>query len=268
MGKIGDQFEELVGVIARLRDPNGGCPWDLKQTHQSLKPYLIEEAFEAIEAVDKGPKELADELGDVLLQVVLHAQVAADSKTFQVGDVVQNLTDKMIRRHPHVFSANSEAAKNVRTAEDVLKNWESIKAEERREPEKKTTSSSLDGLPKMLPALARAHVLGERANRVGFDWTSAPDVAAKVREEVAEFIAEVEKNPNSPEVREELGDLFFVLAQVGRKLEINAEHALTTANKKFERRFKTMEQLSPEPLSKLTPAEQEALWQEAKRQEK
>lgn len=247
-------FAELLAIVKKLRDPQGGCPWDLEQTHASLKPYVIEEAFEVVDAIDEGPQKLREELGDLLLQVVLHAQIASESHSFAIADVVQGISKKLVDRHPHVFGE-----KKVSGSGEVLKNWEKIKQEERKGKE-----SVIDGVPRAMPSLLRAVRLGEKAARVGFDWAEANDVVAKVKEEVAEF-CEASKESSKEHLTEEFGDLLFVLSQWARKLGINAEDALRVTNDKFTKRFKHMEANAGKPLSDLSTQELERLWEQAKR---
>lgn len=261
MSKSGELFEELVRIVARLRDPNGGCPWDLEQTHTSLKPYLIEEAYEVIDAIDSDPqqrdKKLREELGDVLLQVVLHAQVASDSKAFTIDDVVKILSEKLVHRHPHVFGE-----KTAKTAEEAVKNWEGVKSKDRGKK-----GSMLDGLPQSLPSLLRSHRIGEKVARVGFEWADAPAVALKVKEEFDEFLLELQRDPKSRLCEEELGDLLFTMAQLARKLGYNAEETLRAANDKFTRRFQAVEAAASKPLEELNFTELHEIWDKVKESE-
>ncbi len=256
MSKAGETFEKLVSVIAKLRDPNGGCPWDLEQTHESLKPYLIEECYEMLEAIDKGPSTLREELGDVLLQVVLHAQVAKDNNTFTIDQVIETLTAKLIKRHPHVFGDTA-----VSSTKEVLENWEQIK-----KGEKSGKEGVLDSVPKQLPSLLRAQRMGEKAARVGFDWPDSRSVIDKIKEEIGEF------EKASPNQRlEEFGDLLFALAQYARKLGLDSEIGLAQACDKFKRRFDAMEEYAKKKtggdLKALSLKEQEQLWTEIKARE-
>lgn len=255
-----DAFTAFIEVIKKLRDPNGGCPWDLKQTHDSLKPYLVEECYEVLEAIELGDDaELCKELGDVLLQSVLHAQVAADRGAFTIADVVQTVHNKMVRRHPHVFGDVT-----VSGAEDVLKNWEAIKQSENGGTTKEASRSAIGGIPKALPALIRAERLGEKAGQVDFDWPSIDSVWEKVNEEIQELSAELGEANNTQRITEEFGDLLFALCQLGRKLEIHPEDALRAACEKFTQRFEAMEASSKKSLRDLSLEELEALWQKAK----
>ena len=254
----GDAFTKLVDIMARLRAP-GGCPWDREQTHASIKPYLIEEAYEVAEAIEDGDfAELRKELGDLLLQVVFHAQMAAEAGHFDAADVVAAINDKMVRRHPHVF-----ADVEVADADEVLRNWAAIKAEERQGDD---DTSALAGVPRGLPALARAHRLGDKAAHTGFDWSDAAGVLDKVDEELAELRAAVAAGATA-EVEAELGDVLQALASLGRHLGLHAEEALQRANDRFARRFRRLEALAGErglDLPQQDAAALEALWQEAK----
>lgn len=225
-------FEELVGVIATLRSENG-CPWDREQTHETLKSTLIEETYETLEAIDTGdPKKLKEELGDLLLNVMLQAQIAAEHKDFDIYAVIETLTEKLIRRHPHVFGDV-----NVEDSNEVLKNWEEIK---RQESGYEDRTSVLDGIPDALPTLLRAQKIQNRAARVGFDWDKLTDVIAKVDEELQEVKASI--NAEKPEeISMELGDLLFAIVNLCRFMEIQAEETLRQANRKFITRFKWME---------------------------
>jgi MazG family protein len=261
MNTAGALFEELLKIVAKLRDPNGGCPWDLKQTHQSLKPYLIEESYEVLDAIDEleglpaaSASKLPEELGDVLLQVALHSQVAKDSGTFSIDDIIKKLNEKLVFRHPHVFG-DAEA----KDADAAVKNWERMKAQNRA-----PSGSLLEGIPKGLPSLLRAHRIGEKVARVGFDWNDTAEVKAKVVEELKEFLETFEPGQKPEAMADELGDLFFSLAQLTRKLGLNAEDVLNGANAKFSKRFKAMEQETQHGLDKLSRPQLEALWQKVK----
>jgi tetrapyrrole methylase family protein / MazG family protein len=250
-----EAFQKFVDVIAKLRDPNGGCPWDLEQTHQSLKPYVIEETYEVIDAIDLGPDKLKEELGDLLLQVVLHSQIASDNKTFSIADVIEIVTNKMIKRHPHVFGDKSFA-----TSEQVLRNWEQIKSKE-LEPNK----SILDGVPNSMPALLRSQRVGEKAARVGFEWPTLEGVRDKVFEEMQEFLEVcTNKDSNREKLEDEFGDILFALTQLSRRLKFNAEDLLSRSCNKFIRRFKAMEKKASGDLSKLNIDELDKLWEEVK----
>lgn len=229
------EFEKVVKIIEKLRDPNGGCPWDLKQTHQSLARYLIEEAYEFHHAtLNNDKKELEDEIGDVLLQVILHCTIGQESGDFNLESVSKNLGEKMIRRHPHVF--NNDNNEKISESE-VKKNWEKIKAKERK-------SSHMKDLGH-LPSLLAAHKIGEKTQRVGFDWGNPQEVVEVVQEELQEFLDEIPEDPTklTEHMREEYGDLLFSMAQLGRHLGMNAEEELHSANKKFIRRYNQMRDL-------------------------
>lgn len=250
----------LLEIMRRLRDPVGGCPWDLEQTFATIAPYTVEEAYEVADAIERGNlNDLRDELGDLLFQTVFHAQMAKEKGEFDFADVAQAICDKMLRRHPHVFG---EA--DGRSAAEQTDAWEVIKAQERASKGK--ADSLLDDIPASLPAMTRAVKLTKRAARVGFDWPNTTEVLAKLREELAELEVEIDA-ADQAKAREELGDLLFVIANLARKLDIEPEDALRSANSKFIRRFNYIEQSlarqgrTPEQ-SDL--AEMDDLWNEAK----
>jgi tetrapyrrole methylase family protein/MazG family protein/ATP diphosphatase len=252
----------LLEIMARLRSPDGGCPWDIEQTFATVAPYTIEEAYEVAEAIAHGDMgELKDELGDLLLQVVFHARMAEEEGQFDFAAVAQAICDKMIRRHPHVFG--EEQVENV--AHQTLR-WEAIKAAERTGKGQASPAGALDGVPLALPALTRAAKLTKRAARVGFDWPDCSDVLAKLREELGELEVEIAAG-DAAKAREELGDLLFVCANLARKLDVEPEEALRGANAKFVRRFGHIEARLAE--QGRTPEasdlqEMDALWDEAK----
>jgi MazG family protein len=265
------KFQDLVNLVGRLRDPQTGCPWDREQTPDTLKPFLIEESYEVIEAIESGDlNELRNELGDLLLQVVFHAQIATENKQFDIEDVIQAIHSKMVRRHPHVFGGQ-----DVSGTEDVLRNWEAIKAAERKakgKAEPELSPSILDGVSKRIPALLEANQLTERAARVGFDWPNLDGVVDKLNEEVAEMKNAVAIEPdNKDELENEVGDLLFAAVNIARWLNVDPEAALRRCNRKFRRRFRHIEeQLDKQGLS---PAESnleqmEEFWQQAKLTEK
>lgn len=261
MNTIGEKFEKLVGIITRLRDPQGGCPWDLQQTHQSLKQYLVEETYEALDAMDEAEKsgnyqKLCEELGDVLLQVVLHAQVARDARHFSIEEVVEFLSQKLIHRHPHVFGSVK-----AETADEVLRNWERIK-----QGESNSARGLLADIPRTLPALHQSHRIGEKVARVGFDWSTSGEIREKVREELDEFL-EAQQSPSADNsrAREEFGDLLFTLAQLARKMGMNSEEVLREANDKFCRRFAAMEQDAGAELKSLSSERLQELWDGVKK---
>ena len=255
-------FARLIEIMARLRGENG-CPWDRQQTHASLKPYLLEEAYEVLEAIDQQDDgELCKELGDLLLQVVFHAQLAAEENRFDIDQVAQAIVDKLIRRHPHVFGDVE-----VDGADQVLYNWEQIKRQERQGGEKRP--SVLDGVPKDLPALLRAQRIQAKASRVGFDWPKVGGPLDKVEEEFAELRTALTQN-NSTAVADEFGDLLFALVNVGRFLELTPEDALRQAVDKFERRFRTVEervQAQGKAVEDLPLEELDRIWDLVKSQE-
>jgi tetrapyrrole methylase family protein/MazG family protein len=258
---VAEAFAELVRIMERLRAP-GGCPWDREQTHASIKPYVIEEAYEVAEAIEENNiDELRAELGDLLLQVVFHSEMAREEGVFTVEDVIRGISEKMIRRHPHVFSDTE-----VKDSAEVLRNWARIKADERKEHE---DNSTVSGVPRAMPALLRAHRLSEKASRVGFDWDSAAEVLEKVREEVAELETAVHLG-NPADVEAELGDLLFALTSLGRHLDIQAEDALQRANDRFIRRFRYIEDRLAErqqDVHATSAEEMNLLWEEAKTKE-
>jgi tetrapyrrole methylase family protein/MazG family protein len=257
--RAAELFKKLCEVIAQLRNPKGGCPWDLEQTHASLKQYMIEEAYEAIDAIDNNPTKLSEELGDVLLQVMLHSQIGSDDGNFNICDVVETVTHKLIKRHPHVF-----ADINVKDSAEVLQNWEKIK-----QKDLKPAQSILDSVPSALPALLKAHRIGAKVGRIGFDWDTVEGVTDKVVEEMREFVeASGRKNASRVEIEEEFGDFLFTLAQLARKLDFNSEDLLNGANSKFIRRFKNMEQMAGKPISELSRDKLEDLWAKVKITEK
>lgn len=254
-----EAFQKFIDVIAKLRDPNGGCPWDLEQTHQSLKPYVIEETYEVIDAIDEGPDKLKEELGDLLLQVVLHSQIAKDEKTFTIAEVIEIVTEKMIKRHPHVFGD-----KNFSTSDQVLRNWEQTKSRD-LSPEK----SILDGVPKAMPSLLRSQRVGEKAARVGFEWPTLEGVRDKVFEEMQEFLeCCTDEAQDKSRLEDEFGDILFSLTQLARRMKFNAEDLLSRSCNKFVFRFKAMEKKAGRDLSKITLEELDRIWEEVKSTEK
>jgi tetrapyrrole methylase family protein/MazG family protein len=268
----GEWFERLVAVQARLRAPQG-CPWDREQTHQSLRTYLLEEAYEVLEALDTGNDEkFAEEMGDLLLQIVLHSQIAHEQGRFSVADVIREIHDKMIRRHPHVFGAA-----RAKDSAEVLRNWEQIKAEERRASKKqggggdsdRGAPSLLEGVSRALPATLEAFQLTRKASRIGFDWNDAAGVIAKMQEETAELESALQTR-NRQRIEEEMGDLVFAAVNLGRFLEVDPEIALKKANAKFSRRFRAMEAMARESgreFKDLPRDEMEALWEATKNME-
>ena len=249
-----NQFATLVDIIARLRAP-GGCPWDRKQTHTSLRENLLAECYEVLEALDEGNSgRLCDELGDLLMQIVLHAQIAAEAGEFKLGDVISSINTKLIHRHPHIFGSVE-----VRDAEEVALNWEALKKEEREDD-----TSILDSVPRQMPALGYSHEIQRRVVQVGFDWENIEGVIDKLTEEVSEL-----KQADSQELKaQEFGDLLFTLVNIARRLGVDSEAALREANRRFYRRFAYMEEVCRQRgvnFGDLSFDEQNSLWEEAKR---
>lgn len=255
--EAGKAFARVCRIMAQLRAP-GGCPWDREQTAVTLKPYLIEETYETIDAIDAGdPQALREELGDLLLQVVFHAELAAESESFDIAAVATGIADKLVRRHPHVFGGE-QAAGDPGAA---LRNWESVKATERP-----LDKGLLDSIPRALPALLRAMRTGEKAGSVGFDWSAPHEVTAKVDEEWAELREAMEASGRDA-IAEELGDLLFAVVNLSRRLQVDAESALHRATDKFHRRFAYIEQRLRAEGRRARDAslsELDALWDEAK----
>ena len=255
-------MQSLLDVMQRLRDPDGGCPWDLEQSFQSIAPYTIEEAYEVADAIEREDYgELKNELGDLLLQVVFHAQMANEAGLFDFADVAGAIGSKLVRRHPHVFGDASHA-----TAGAVVNSWETIKSEERQE---KQQNGTLDDVPTNLPALMRAHKLQKRAARVGFDWSEISDVIAKVGEEMRELQHEIDlaSDANRDRIMDEAGDLLFSCVNLTRHLQLDAEDCLRAGNRKFEQRFRRLEVSvleSGQKLEDLSLAEMDAIWNAVK----
>ena len=256
----GEQFDALVRIMERLRADNG-CPWDREQTRETLKPFLIEEAYEVVEAIDEGdPKHLMEELGDLLFQVVFHAQVAAERREFTIGQVLAETADKMVRRHPHVFGDGTAS-----TTREVLEQWEELKREERNAVAA-IPASALDGVPRELPGLLRAQRLQDKASRVGFDWPEISGAMAKVEEELGE-LKEAIGSAVPEAVEEELGDVLFSLVNLARFLNLSAEDALRRSVARFAARFQHMEeavQRDGRRLKEMSIEEMDRLWEEAK----
>ena len=252
-------FNKLIEIMDRLRSPEG-CPWDRKQTHQTLKPYLIEEAYEFLDALDReDDEEIREELGDLLLQIVFHAQIAREGNRFTVDDVAETLVEKLIRRHPHVFGDTT-----VDGADQVLENWEAIKSREKAE--KGLEASALDGVPRHLPALLRACRIQEKAARVGFDWSHTEEVVEKVREEMEELL-KARSSCNPAQIQEELGDLLFALVNLSRFFGVAPEEALTQTIEKFLTRFTYIEselKVKGKHPRTATLEEMDRLWEQAK----
>ncbi len=248
----GEKFEKLVDVMKKLRVE---CPWDKEQTHDSIKAATLEEAHELIEAIDeKDFDEMRGELGDILLHIVFHAQMASETKQFDINDVIDGITDKLVRRHPHVFGETK-----VKDNNEIMYNWEKIKLEEGRD-------SLLDGVPKALPQLHRSFRIQEKASKVGFDWDKKEKVWEKVKEEINEF-EEISKTNDTQKTEEEFGDLLFSLVNYCRFVGINPENALRVTNEKFVKRFKYIEEKLKEANKKITDAElkeMDELWEQSK----
>ena len=258
MGEIGNQFEELVNIVSRLRAPDG-CPWDREQTNHTLLPYFVEEVYEFIESIDDGDWDLVkEELGDILLHIVFQASIAEDEKNFQIIDSLDNINKKLINRHPHVFGdAKAEAAFHAK------QNWEAEKHKE------KGRESRLDGVPNSLPSLIRAQRLQQKASYAGFDWEKIEQVWGKVNEEIIE-LKEAEISGNNQHIEEEMGDLLFAIVNLSRHLNISSEDALRKTNQKFIRRFKKVEEGIKAKGKKLNEAsleEMDSIWNEAKHNE-
>jgi len=259
-------FDDLVAIMDRLRDP-GGCPWDREQTYATLRGYLIEESYEAVDAIDREDRPgLAEELGDLLLQVVFLSRLAKEDGAFDAGDVVEGIAAKLVRRHPHVFGDETAGSSG-----EVLKRWEEIKKEEKSASGKVAEDTSvLAGIPRSLPALVKAQRLGTKAARVGFDWSKDDDVVTKLEEETGEIrraLAEGDRDA----VIEEIGDALFTVTMLARRLDVDADAALARANAKFERRFRRMEEMAAAEgieLSSLSLSEQDRYWDRAKREER
>ena len=276
---MADRFDELIQLMAKLRAPDG-CPWDRKQTHDSLKPYLLEETYEVLETIDKQDDgKLREELGDLLLQILFHAQIAAERQVFSIEDVMQLLSDKLVRRHPHVFGPKGGGAL---TPDQVYTNWEQIKKSERQQTGR--SESVLDGVPKTLPALLRAFQIQARASRVGFDWPQNGEgvhqVMGKVKEEIEElteaYVArndqagDAERSAAQRHLEDEMGDVLFSLVNLARFLKFNPEDALRRATDRFADRFHFIEAEAARTgrtLDSMTLDEMDALWKKAKARE-
>lgn len=270
----GQLFAEAVAIMARLRAP-GGCPWDREQTFSTIRKYTLEETYEVLDAIEREHwHDLADELGDLLLQVLFYAEMAAEAGHFSISDVIANLNRKLVRRHPHVFGEEASAAAGNRAegldtedlgATEVLRNWEQIKALETKSHAPGT--GRLDHVSRAMPALAEAGKIGSKAAKAGFDWPEVGGVIAKLKEETAELEAEIARGDLSA-AGEEMGDLLFTVANLARHLKTDPELTLRDANAKFRRRFSAMEAVSPRPLEELSPEELEDLWSRSKSAEK
>lgn len=257
-----DLLRKLISVVADLRGPEG-CPWDKAQTHQSLSPYTIEEAFELVDAIEsRSDANTKEELGDVLFQVILHSQLAKERGSFQLNDVIAGITEKLIKRHPHVFSDLK-----LTTADEVKRNWDAIKASEKKEKSGQD-ASPFASIPKGLPALQRSQKIGHRTIRFNFDWNDVKFVFDKIEEELAEVKEALRDNHGKRALTLEIGDLLFTVTQLARHLDIDAEQALRLTNKKFETRFLRMLELvkdDKKDFATLPITELELYWQKAKR---
>ena len=260
MKTAGEKFQQLVGIMARLRAP-GGCPWDREQTFDSIKPFTLEETYEVLDAIDRRDwKDLADELGDFLLQAVFYAQMASEQDLFRIEDALDAINQKLTRRHPHVFGDET-----AHSAGDVIKIWGEVKAAEKRD--KGTDEGLLNSVPRALPALVEAQQIASRAAHVGFDWENPEQVIEKLHEELAE-LDEARRNAAQDDLEGEIGDLLFVLVNLARFVKVDPEQALRKTNAKFRKRFGFIERKLAERGKKLEDSnirEMEALWQEAKR---
>ena len=256
--------DDLIAIMARLRDPENGCPWDVKQSFATIAPYTIEEAYEVADAIDRGDMhDLRDELGDLLLQVVFHARMAEEAGHFAFGDVVEAICDKMQRRHPHVFGDVTHASDSARS-----RDWDRLKAEERAAKGADDTSA-LAGISRGLPEWQRAVKLQKRAANVGFDWPDHRPVLDKIEEEIEEVRHEFENGADEERLADEIGDVLFVAANLARHAKVDVSRALRSANAKFERRFRAMEALAAmegRELASYSLQEQEMLWRRVKRE--
>lgn len=260
-------IDQLLEIMEKLRDPDRGCPWDKQQTFRTIVPYTIEEAYEVADAIERDDMdELRDELGDLLFQVVFYAQMAREENAFDFADVVRSINEKMLRRHPHVFS-DAE----ISGVAEQNHAWERLKADERKLKAGEGGHGQLDGVAKALPALLRAEKLQKRAAKVGFDWPDIKGVVAKIQEELTEVTEAVESAEDPARVSEEIGDLFFSCVNLSRHLKVNAETALRDANGKFERRFRVMEsaiRTKGVSLADTTLTEMDVIWDQIKQKEK
>lgn len=263
-------FDELVDIMARLRAP-GGCPWDAEQTYESLAPYLLEEAFESFDAIQQAsegkPENLREELGDLLLQIIFHSQIAEEKGDFTIGEVCAGITQKMILRHPHVF-----ADKKFATADDVLQNWDELKKAEREitKRDEKAKDSILDEVPIAFPALIEANKLTKKAAKVKFDWENPEQIFDKLREEITELKTAISRDDDK-NIEEEIGDLLFVVVNLARKFDVEPETALKKTNRKFRQRFGFIEtelKNRGRSLEESNLKEMDALWNEAKKIDK
>jgi XTP/dITP diphosphohydrolase len=261
-------IQQVLAVVAQLRNPNGGCPWDLEQTHATLRPHLLEEAYEAVETMHhtpvQNPHHLKEELGDVLLQVLLHAQIAQDNGLFSFADICDTLADKLVHRHPHVFRPAQQEDAAITTPEQVSAQWQAIKQAEKNQTSASKTSV-LANVATGQPALTRAATISRKAVKVGFKWPNLESLWLCVMSEFDEFKAEaIAPNPSTDRMEDELGDIFFACASLAQFFDLNPEVALTRATHKFQARFSYIEQHTQKPLTELSFDEWEQLWAEAK----
>lgn len=258
MSNTGTAFEKLVGILERLRGP-GGCPWDREQTYKDIAPHTLEEVHEVLDAIDRNDLDgLKEELGDLLLQIIFYAQIAKEEKKFTIDDIVESITKKLIHRHPHVFGETK-----VKDSGEVLERWEALKFEEGK-------TSVVGGVPKALPALLKAYRLGEKTARVGFDWEDGEGILTKVEEEARE-LHEARGTKDEGRIEHEYGDLLFTMANIGRFLGVDPEGALRKATERFIKRFKLMEDeinKQKKDMQKLSAKEWDALWENAKKNDK
>ena len=254
------EFQKLVDIIAQLRDPVSGCPWDIKQTPQSLIPNMVEELYEVVEAIEDGDNvALMEELGDLLLHIVMQAQLASESGAFNIIDVLNHINDKLVRRHPHVFGELE-----LRDADSVKKNWERLKKAEKQE-----RKSVLEGIPRALPALIYAQRMQEKAASVGFDWDDVPPILEKIDEETKELKSALETEDQT-RIKEEVGDLLFTIVNLARKLHLDAESALKETARKFSKRFQYIEEQyrqNGENINEASLEELDSFWELSKKEE-
>ena len=249
------ELEKLIGIVETLRGENG-CPWDKAQTHESLTQNMLEEAYEAVEAIkERKPEHLREELGDVLLQVVLHSQIASEEGDYDIENVARELNEKLIHRHPHIFGND-----HADTPEEVLKKWDELKQEEKKE-----RKSQMDGIPKTFPALMACQKISKRAIKVGFEWDKVETLKECIDSEYDEFFEAV-RNNDKDSMEDEMGDIFFATVNLARWYNIDAEQALLRANDKFMKRFRKMEELAVKPLNEYSFEEYDQLWKQAKKE--
>jgi len=263
--KNNDQLNRLLNIMQQLRDPETGCPWDQKQTFASIVPHTIEETYEVAEAILSGNMpEVKDELGDLLFQIVFYAQLAEEQGSFDFEDIAQAISDKLVRRHPHVFQTS-----DAKTAEQLNQQWETIKQQERDQADKSHDKSTLANIPTGMTPLLRAQKIQKKCAKVGFDWTELAPVVDKIHEEIAEVLAEVNvSEPDQQAIEEEVGDLLFAVVNLARHTSVNAETALIKANRKFEKRFRQVEQVIDKQglnIESASMQQMEAAWQQIKR---